>query len=281
MAELGTIQKAAAAVGMGQPSATQALSQLESLLEMTLFDRHARGVRLTREGALLVPTLQRVLAALEALGLDAAVAKRNASGMVRIAGISAATAAIATPVLPDLCAAQPDLWIQYQEVDAAQIPALCREEAADLLLCRSSTPVPRGYEFQPLRADRLSVYCSPSHPLVRRRRLTLQDCASALWLLPPSGSPPYRSFMQWCTQQAFSPRLAQISTRSLGLSIALVNRLQTLYLGLDSHLQASVANGQLHRLPLVVPYAVDDLGLLLPVKASEAVGRVAAFLTQR
>lgn len=72
IAEAGAIQKAAAAFGMSQPAATQSLTRLEELLGITLFDRHARGVRLTRDGRLLLPALKRLHDSIEMLAHDAA-----------------------------------------------------------------------------------------------------------------------------------------------------------------------------------------------------------------
>lgn len=262
MAELGTIQKAAAALGMSQPSATQALTRLETLLGVTLFDRHARGIRPTREGLLLMPAVRRSLASFEALAQDAANAGRGANGLVRIAGISAATTAVVAPALPALCAAHPELWVEYREIDAAQIPALCSERSADLLLCRTLAAIPAGHEFMALLPDRWGVYCAQDHPLAARRSLTLRHCADATWLLPPADSPPHQAFMSWCRQQDVTPRLARISTRSLAVSVALVRRLQVLYVGLDSLLGPFVDTGQLQRLPLAIPGALDDIGLL-------------------
>ncbi len=262
MAELGAIQKAALALGMSQPSATQALTRLEALLGVTLFDRHARGIRLTREGALLMPAVHRAIASMEDLARDAANVGLGANGLVRIAGIPAASVAIVAPALPSLCAAQPELWVEYREIDAAQIPALCIDHGVDLLLCRASTEVPEGYAFAPLRPDWFGVYCADDHPLAARRTLTWRACIGATWLLPPDESPPHRAFVQLCEEQALAPKLARIKTRSLAVSIALVHELQLLYVGLESHLGPFVERGQLRRLSLVVPGAPDHIGLL-------------------
>lgn len=285
MAELGGIQKAALALGMSQPSATQALTRLESLLGVALFDRHARGVRLTREGTLLMPAVHRALASFDALARDAAHAVQGAAGLVRLAGIAAASTAIAAPALPALCAAHPDLWVDYREIDAAQIPALCLADGADLVLCRASVEAPEDHMFVSLQADRLGVYCAADHPLAGRRRLDLSDCTDATWLLPPGESPPHGAFVQWCAQQAVTPRLARVGTRSLPVSVALVSRLELLYVGLVSYLGPFVESGQLRQLPLAVPGMVDDIGLLRPRRerspAVEAVARHFVNWSQR
>lgn len=277
MAELGTIQKAASAMGMSQPSATQALNRVEELLGIVLFDRHARGVRLTREGALLIPGIRRALTAIEMLGHDAAHVGQGAHALVRIAGIGAASASIAALALPSLCQALPALWVEYREIEAAEIPKLCQEEGADLILCRASIETPQGYVFDPLRQDALGVYCSSNHPLAGRKVLNLRDLANAMWLLPPRDSPPYRAFLELCEQMTTAPKLARVGTRTLSVCIALVHQLQLLYLGLESHLGRFVDTGQLCRLPLSVPGALDAIGLLREIRfgseATEAVVR--------
>ncbi len=43
LAELGSVQRTANAIGLTQSSVTQTLSYLERLLELQLFERHARA----------------------------------------------------------------------------------------------------------------------------------------------------------------------------------------------------------------------------------------------
>jgi DNA-binding transcriptional LysR family regulator len=262
MAELGTIQKAANALGMSQPSATQALTQLESLLDLSLFQRHARGVRLTEQGELLLPTFQRVLASFDALGRDTANVLQGSRGLVRIVGISAASTAIAAQVLPALCEQLHEIWIDYTEVDASDIPSLCSTGEVDIALCRSSTEVSGDFEFVALRADSLGVYCVSDHPLTKKRRPSLSDLSEATWLLPPAGSAPSNAFMQFCDNAHFTPRLVRVGTRSLPLTLALMQQLKCLYVGLSSHMDSGVAADYFRRLPLTMPTELASLGLL-------------------
>ena len=281
IAELGAIQKAATALGMSQPSATQGLNRVEELLGLALFDRHARGVRLTREGALLMPSLKRALAAMEALGRDAANVQQGAHGLVRIAGIAAASTTVAAQALPELCAAHPDLWIDYREIDAAAIATLCQEEGADIVLCRASVEVPPGHAFTPLQQDRLGIYCASDHALAGRRTLNLRSCADETWLLPPEGSPPFTAFQHLCEQLGMRPALARIGTRSIPLSVAAVCRLKLLYVGPDSHMKPYVETGQLKRLPLQLPDALDAIGMLCSsTRRSDALQVAARHLTR-
>ncbi|RYF55448.1 MAG: LysR family transcriptional regulator, partial [Comamonadaceae bacterium] len=281
MAELGSIQKAAAALGMSQPSATQALANLEALLGVKIFDRHARGIRPSDAGALLLPAILRAVGAIEALGSQAATVLEGARGLVRLAGISAASTSVLAQTLPALCAAHPDLWIDYQEVDADRISQLCTDGGADLLLCRVPTLIPQGHRFVPLAHDQHSAFCAHDHPLTRKRGLALRHCAAQTWILPPKDAPSHAAFMQWCEAENVQPTVARISTRSVSVITAMMRDLKMLYVGPNSHMRTLVETGVVRRLPLTIPGRLDALGLLRKIAdAPAAVELVADHLVR-
>ncbi len=47
---MGSLSKAATVVGVAQPALSRQIRQLEEELNVQLFYRHGRGIRLTREG---------------------------------------------------------------------------------------------------------------------------------------------------------------------------------------------------------------------------------------
>jgi len=62
IAELGTVNAAAAAVNLSQPAITQALSRLEAMLGLPLFERRHDGMIPTRAGDVLTPRIFAALA---------------------------------------------------------------------------------------------------------------------------------------------------------------------------------------------------------------------------
>eukprot|EP01041_Mallomonas_annulata_P030950 gene30950-53179_t len=61
LAELGSVQRTADAIGMTQSAITQTLAYVEALLEVRLFQRHARGVRPTAICSDLLPVARQLL----------------------------------------------------------------------------------------------------------------------------------------------------------------------------------------------------------------------------
>ena len=74
LGELNSIRRTADALGLSQPAVTQCLADLERLVEIRLFDRHARGLRVTRAGRDVLPLARRMLDALADAQRDTMVA---------------------------------------------------------------------------------------------------------------------------------------------------------------------------------------------------------------
>jgi DNA-binding transcriptional LysR family regulator len=67
VAELGSVQRAADKLNITQPSVSLRMKQLEAELELPLFERHGRGVKLTRHGHLFLQRAMPVVDAYEQL----------------------------------------------------------------------------------------------------------------------------------------------------------------------------------------------------------------------
>ena len=91
VAELQTVKRAAEAVGVTQPSATQVLADLEQLLGCALFLRHAQGMSPTPAGTALLPLARKALALIDEAATQAAALAYGSTSVVRVAAISAAT----------------------------------------------------------------------------------------------------------------------------------------------------------------------------------------------
>ncbi|MFE3455280.1 LysR family transcriptional regulator [Nonomuraea sp. NPDC059194] len=82
VAALLSFSRAGAELGMSQPAVSQAVTRLEKALDLRLFDRSARAVRLTPEGKALLDHAHQVLGSVTAFGLEAA---RLARPVIRLA----------------------------------------------------------------------------------------------------------------------------------------------------------------------------------------------------
>jgi LysR family transcriptional regulator, nitrogen assimilation regulatory protein len=100
IAELGSITRAAAHLHVAQPALTRHVQRLEDELQITLFTRANRGVRLTEGGQKLLESAQRILRDLERAGDEIRAHKAHPSGKV----VLAVTPTLCPVVVPELFA---------------------------------------------------------------------------------------------------------------------------------------------------------------------------------
>src|SRR5690606_20730217 len=96
LAALGSFSKTAETIGLTQPAVTHALAEFERLLEVRLFERHARGVRPTAVGQALLPMARRIIEAVEEMADATYAVASNASDIVRVGAISSAVSSLLT-----------------------------------------------------------------------------------------------------------------------------------------------------------------------------------------
>lgn len=229
-AELGSLKRTAEALHLSQPAATQLLADLERLIEIPLFERHSRGVRITAAGRALLPVARRALDAL-AEGTDVLMAvKREGEGLVRVSAVTAGIAGLLVRALPVFARQAPALRIHVEEHDPDRcVEQLVRREI-DLALCREPAAMPAGCRFSPLQADHFVVACGPAHPLARRRRVPWSMLARERWLLPPVQTAARRAFDERMAVLGAEPPSSPVVTRVSSLTWAMLqgDRLLTL-----------------------------------------------------
>ena len=84
LAELGSVQRTADAIRMTQSSVTQTLAYLEGLLEVRLFERHARGVRPTAACRDLLPVARQLMLGVAVGAQIVAARQQQGEGVVRV-----------------------------------------------------------------------------------------------------------------------------------------------------------------------------------------------------
>ena len=98
IAELGSITRASAHLHVAQPALTRHVQRLEDELDVTLFTRANRGVRLTEGGQRLLESAQRILRDVERAGDEIRAHKAHPSGKI----VLAVTPTLCPVVVPEL-----------------------------------------------------------------------------------------------------------------------------------------------------------------------------------
>ena len=175
VAEEGELTRAAERLHIAQPALSQAIAQLERQLGLVLFERQARGVRVTRGGrALLDKARAAVRAADEAEALAMAWARADAGELVL--GFLPVGLLPARELIEEFRTRHPEVRLtlrelnfatQLRELTAARIDAEVIAPARDL----------PGMTVNQIHAAPRMVMMSPKHRLATRQTVTLADIA--------------------------------------------------------------------------------------------------------
>lgn len=215
----GTLGRAAAETGITQPAATQMLRELESLLEIKLAERHARGIVFTQAGQVLARLARQTLDATRVASdsLADVVAGRNAT--LQIGAVPAAITALVEPVLDQFIARYPEDRFNIAELAAPEsLVAGLRAGSHDLVLVREPAKPDPSLVFEPLFADELVIVAAPTHPAARLDKVSLPMLNQYEWMLASPHVLTRTAFDSWAAKARFTPgKLSSVSGNSATL----------------------------------------------------------------
>lgn len=159
--------RAAERLHIAQPAVTQQIQLLERELEVTLFDRRTRSVRLTPVGEEFLVESRKALAQIERTELVAKRAKRGEIGKVEISHVSSiAYSGLLSRILVEAQRVIPDVSLGVRELDLEVQLQNLDEGRIDIALVRLPTgPLPSGVVAMTLRRERVVACLRRDHPL--------------------------------------------------------------------------------------------------------------------
>jgi DNA-binding transcriptional LysR family regulator len=277
LAELGSLQRTADAIGMTQSAVTQSLASLEELLETQLFLRHARGVRPTPACTALLPSARQVMVGLaESAEIIFAHSSRSRT-IVRLLASSAAINGLLAKALPAFVAAAPEVQVHLADAEGEdQLLAIARGEV-DLVACRCPPVVPEGWRFTELLADRFVVVCSPRHPMAGQLNPQWEQLAQHAWLMPPIGTAARERFEELAVRLGREPPSYGVVTRVTAMSWWLLREHILLAFAPLSAVRNLLDAGELVQVQVEDSMDVAPLGLLQPALPAIASQRLVEF----
>lgn len=188
VADLGQITRAAERLGLTQSAVSTLIRQLEENLELRLFDRHTRLLRLTEAGAEILPVARRAVA-----DIDAILENSRELGMLRRGRVSIAAGTLqAALLLPRRIGGFrerfPNIEISLHDVSEEAVFDLVRNGAVDLGIGTAPVEDPELGGTR-LTTDVFQVAMRKDDPLALRKNLAWRDLADATLIGPQPGNP--------------------------------------------------------------------------------------------
>ncbi|PRY12518.1 LysR substrate-binding domain-containing protein [Kineococcus rhizosphaerae] len=233
----GTVAATAAALHLTPSAVSQQLAGLARDLDVPLFERQGRGVRLTGQARVLLAHADAVAAQLEKARADLVAFDAGAVGEVRIGSLATAVFAVVAPALRRLRRDRPGLRLLVRERDPVVAIAGLDAGELDVVVAVDHPGGPRRddarYDRVDLLTDVLDVLLPADHRLADRDEVDLAELAREEWIAAAADDACAQITMGACAAAGFSPDVrhhtgeydALAALVAAGAGVALVPRL--------------------------------------------------------
>ncbi|XAH26227.1 LysR substrate-binding domain-containing protein [Xylophilus sp. GW821-FHT01B05] len=173
-AEEGNLTRAAALQHLSLAAASARIKALEEQAGLPLFQRLARGVRLTPAGEAFLHHARLLLQQTHQLRDDLREYSAGLQGHLRVQANTTAVSDILPGLLPGFLAAHPRVNIDLLEKPNALIPQGVRSGQADIGIVAGETDT-QGLQSIHFSTDRLVLVTARKHPLAQRSSIAFAD----------------------------------------------------------------------------------------------------------
>ena len=181
-----SVSRAAEALHVTQPAVSLQLRTLEEITGATLTRKVGRTIQLTAAGEVMLQFSERILRLWEQAGDELAALEGVASGTLRIGAVTTAEHLL-PPLLVPFTMERPDVRLKLQVGNRAEILNMLARHEIDLAIM--GTP-PREMRTNAARFARhpMGFVASPSHPLMKKKNVSLLDVVQANLMVRERGS---------------------------------------------------------------------------------------------
>lgn len=167
-AETGSISRAAARAHLALAASSRRIAEFEAQTGVPLFERHARGVRLTAEGRVLLARIQLALGGMDGLAATIEDLKGGAREHLALLACDSAITQFLPRVLRDFLAEYPRARVTIEERRSNDIMRAVFERQRNLGIVWSDMDL-QGLVTAPFAKDELVLVVPAGHALARRR----------------------------------------------------------------------------------------------------------------
>jgi len=185
------ISRAAESLSMSQSAVSGSLSELENHFDVQLFDRIGKRIQLNEFGRALRPRAQALLE--QALDLESALRKHTDVGRLQLGATLTIGNYLAVELMARFMSEQPGAQVTLEVANTAEIVDKVTNFQLDIALIEGELTHP-DLEITQWLEDELVVFCAPSHPLAKKKKLGDADLQQAAWIVREAGSGTRQSF---------------------------------------------------------------------------------------
>jgi DNA-binding transcriptional LysR family regulator len=168
-----------------QSAASMALAELESRLNMPLFDRVGKRLVLNEVGRSLLPKALEILERVNEF--EDLSHTSELQGQLKIGASKTIGAYILPPMIAHFLEKYPKVKVDYQIKNSNAVAEAVLNSELDMGFIEAPIQHPE-LKSTLFRKDRLVIFAKVTHPLAKKSKLTVQDLEKYSWILREPGS---------------------------------------------------------------------------------------------
>ncbi len=188
IAAQSSFSQAANILGVTQPSLSLLVREMERMLDLSLFDRNTRGVRLSRAGQDLLPIAERILADLRRIEDAAGDFATLSRGEVRIACSAVFAAGPLPAAIRKFERDFPGIRVMIKDTAEQNLADLVRGDHVDFAIATQVETDPRIHQ-ELLHSDRMAAYIAPDQPFAQAETIRWSELGDTPLALLDRNSP--------------------------------------------------------------------------------------------
>lgn len=177
VAEVKNFSKAAQILCMSQPPLSQSIKDLEKEVGYSLFERHARGVRLTSAGKSLFPIIKRFVSEAEVLSYSIKNMKPEDKTFLSVASVYDGMVHVIPYLMKEISKVDPNVNLFTKEVDSIEIPQLLLSGEVNFCIGYNLKPLSSELEVERICTVDLKAAVSTSSKFVKKTSVSWSDLA--------------------------------------------------------------------------------------------------------
>ncbi|MDA0159561.1 LysR family transcriptional regulator [Solirubrobacter ginsenosidimutans] len=217
-----SFSNAARELSLSQPSVSNQVAALERELGTRLLKREPGGIRLTRDGQILLAHADAIAERFQLARTQLAASAHGHRARLRIGAFPTALAGLVPAAIAELRERYPDTKVTVDE-GTDDLPARVRSGELHIALAFQDSTLPRqqpdDLERRELLSEDLMVALAPDHRLAQRAEVRLADLSDEDWTAATTDGLIVRA----CRAAGFEPNLVSITHDQLAIR-ALVTR---------------------------------------------------------
>jgi LysR family pca operon transcriptional activator len=257
-----SVGKAADVLHVSQPAVTKTIRELEGALDVKLFEKEGRGIRITRYGEVFLRHAGASVAAIQQ-GIDSVSrAQTNSGPPLRIGALPTVSARIMPKAIQLFLAEETGSPVKIVTGENLVLLDQLRVGVLDLVVGRLAAPEQMtGLSFEHIYSEQVVLVVRREHPLLKAKSFNFSRLREFTILMPTRGSIIRPFAERFLLAHGIAELPVEIETVSDAFGRALLRQSDAIWIISEGVVAGDLADGTLMKLPIDTSETKGSVGL--------------------